>query len=174
MKTLPKELPDNNVIIGQVIGLYGVRGWVKVFSHTKPRESILNFNPWLIKRGDDWQEMALAEGRQQGKNIIARLAGVDDRDVAAQLMQADIAVERQQLPAIEDDEYYWTDLEGLQVITVDGATLGVVSHLLETGANDVLVVNGERQRLIPYVRDEVIRKVDLAQGEIIVAWDPEF
>lgn len=118
--------------------------------------------------------MVLAEGRQQGKNIIARLEGITDRDTATQMMQADIAVERQQLPATAKDEFYWADLEGLQVVTETGVELGTVSHLLETGANDVLVVEGERQRLIPYVRGDVVQHIDLAEGKMIVAWDPEF
>ena len=102
-----------------------------------------------------------------------------DRDSATALVGREIAVTRQQLPALDEGDYYWRDLLGLQVINLDDVTLGTVANLMETGANDVLVVeshsDGERQeRLIPYIREQVIRHVDLEQGVIRVDWDPDF
>ncbi len=162
------------VIVGRVAGVYGVRGWVKVLSYTEPPEQILDFQPWLVGDGATWRSMSMTAGRVHGKGLVAQLATIQDRDVAATLVGAEIAVRREQLPALARDEYYWTDLEGLQVVTTEGIELGVVDHFFETGANDVMVVQGERQRLIPYVRDDVVRAVDLVHGRLVVDWDPEF
>jgi 16S rRNA processing protein RimM len=165
---------DEMIILGRVSGLFGVKGWIKVYSHTSPRQGILGYKTWYLKQDGGWQRHALAAGQAQGKGVVAKLAGYDDRDQAAALIGIDIAVKREQLPKLAPGEYYWSDLEGLRVETVDGVDLGVVSHLFETGANDVLVVKGERERLIPYTRGEAIKEVDLQAGRIIVDWDPDF
>ena len=162
------------VVIGRIGGVYGVRGWVKVFAYTEPREAILDYPHWWVRLDDEWRPLALAEGRPHGKGLVARLADFSDRDAAQKLVGCDIGVPRSAMPPLGPDEFYWADLEGLRVITRDGVELGVVDHLLETGANDVLVVKGERERLIPYVRGEVVTEIDLAQGVMRVEWDPEF
>jgi 16S rRNA processing protein RimM len=159
------------VILGQVTGLYGVKGWVKVHSYTEPREAILDYKDWLLLRDGDWQAVRLAEGKRHGKTVIARLEGVDDRDVAATYVDNDIGVPREQLPDAGRDEFYWADLEGLQVVHSDGRILGNVAYLLATGANDVLVVKGDQEILIPFVQGEVIKDVDLAAGVINVDWE---
>src|SRR5512139_1413495 len=128
---------DDYLIVGRISGLYGVRGWVKLFSHTEPRDNILSYRTWYLRRANEWQPIELAEGRLHGKGVVARLAGCDDRDVAAGLVGSDIAILREQLQQAAPGEYYWTDLIGLSVRTVDGVELGVVDHLLETGSNDV-------------------------------------
>lgn len=166
---------DDYLIVGRINGLYGVRGWVKVFSHTEPRDNILNYHTWYLRRTNEWQPIELAEGRLQGKGVVARLAGCDDRDVAAGLIGSDIAILRDQLQQAAPDEYYWTDLIGLEVHTMDGVDLGIVDHLLETGANDVLVVlQGKHERLIPFIREQVVREIDLAGRKMVVDWDPDF
>lgn len=167
------ELDPKWVILGRVTGLFGVRGWVKVFSETVPRTNILDYPVWYLKRSGGWREYGLEEGHPQGKGIVARLAGCDDRDQAALLTGSEIAVPREQLPQAGEDEYYWTDLEGLRVSNLQGADLGRVDHLFETGSNDVMVVRGDRQRLIPFI-GSVVRRVDLDEGSIVVDWDPEF
>ncbi len=169
-----KEGSEQTVIVGRVAGVYGVRGWIKVHSYTEPAEQILDFQPWLVGSTNAWRPMSVTSGRRHGKGLIAQLESVADRERAVTLVGADIAVRRDQLPGLAQGEYYWTDLEGLRVVTAAGIDLGVVDHLFETGANDVLVVRGERERLIPYVRDEVVRRVDLEQGVLVVDWDPEF
>jgi len=163
------------VTLGYVSGLYGVRGWVKIFSDTDPREGILSYTPWYLDRGKGWETWQIEQGRRQGKNVVAKLVGCDDREAAAELMKATIAVRRDQLHAdLEAGEYYWTDLEGLEVVTTEGTALGRVDHLIETGANDVLVVKGDRERLIPFIPDQVVREVDLEDRRIVVDWDPDF
>ena len=114
------------------------------------------------------------EARQHGKGVVARLADCIDRDQAQALTGREIGIARDELPAAQPGEYYWHDLQGLSVVTLAGEPLGTVDHLLETGANDVLVVEGERERLIPFVMDQVIVRVDLDKGEIQVDWDKDF
>jgi len=162
------------VVIGRVSGLYGVRGWVKVHSYTAPRENILTYAPWYLCLEGRWRAMAPREGRLQAKAVVARLADCSDRNQAAALLGAEIAVRRDQLPEAGEDEYYWSDLEGLRVRTAQAVDLGVVDHLFETGANDVLVVHGDRERLIPYLWGRVVRSVDLREREMVVDWDPDF
>lgn len=168
------EVSKDLILLGRISGLYGVRGWVKVYSYTEPRENILGFSPWHVRLGGEWQFREVAEGRVHGKGIVARLSDVEDRDAAAALVGADIAISRDRLPAPAPGEYYWTDLIGLRVFTLAGAELGVVDHLLETGANDVLVVQGERERLIPFIREQVVVEIDLERGVMRVDWDPDF
>ena len=157
--------------MGRISGLFGVRGWVKVYSYTEPREAVLNYDRWLLRRKDGWQEATVAEGQRHGKTIIARIDGYVDREQAAGLVGADIGVPREAMPETERGQFYWSDLEGLRVVHRDGTELGKVAYLLETGANDVMVVQGEQERLIPFVLDTVILGVDLDKGEIEVDWE---
>ena len=171
---------NDMLVVGKVNGLFGVKGWVKVFSDTQPRKNILGYSPWYLKVDGSWQAYKLESGKVHGKGIIAHLEKCPDRDVAALLVGAQIAIRRDQLPALEEGEYYWSDLQGLKVITLDGIELGVVTELMETGANDVLVVRetsnkgNEQERLIPFIPEQVVTKVDLEQGVMTVDWDPDF
>ena len=160
------------LVLGRITGVYGLRGWVKVFSETDPRENVLSYSPWYI--GKSRIPRMLAEGRRHGKGIIARLQGCEDRDAAAALMGSEIAVRRDQLPPPSPDEFYWVDLEGLTVVTREGRELGRVDHLFATPSNDVVVVKGEREHLLPFLWDEVIKEVDFDQGVMRVDWDPDF
>jgi 16S rRNA processing protein RimM len=162
------------VALGRIGAPHGVRGWVRVQSWTRPPEAILGFGEWLVGEAGDRRPCRVAETAVSGKALVARLEGVDDREGAAALRHAEIAVPRDALPDPEPGEWYWADLEGLAVATVDGVPLGHVDHLLETGANDVLVVRGERERLIPWIMERTIRRVDPEQGRIVVDWDPDF
>lgn len=159
--------------MGRIVGVFGVEGWVKVESYSEPRINLGRYRPWSVLR--DGVEVRFDEPvlKPHGKGLIAKLAGVDDRDAAAALIGAEIRVPRDRLPKVGPGEHYWADLEGLAVRTVEGVELGVVSHLVATGANDVLVVRGDRERLLPYIPD-VIRCVDPGAGLIEVDWDPEF
>lgn len=159
------------MVLGRVSGLFGVRGWVRIFSHTEPREAILDYRRWYLQKGGDWQEKKVAEGQRHGKSVIARLENVDDRDAAAVLIGSNIAVPRSDLPEPGDGTYYWADLVGLRVVNCDGAELGKVAYVMETGANDVLVTGGDRERLIPFVADKVILGVDFDKGVINVDWE---
>jgi 16S rRNA processing protein RimM len=159
------------VVLGQITGLFGVRGWVKVYSYTEPREAVLNYDRWLLSGKDGWHEATVAEGQRHGKTVIVRIDGYDDRDQAARLIGTEIGIPREELPEAGGDQFYWSDLEGLAVVHRDGTELGKVDHLLETGAHDVMVVKGDQERLIPFVMKEVVLGVDLASGKIKVDWE---
>lgn len=161
-------------MLGRVGAPHGVRGWIRVQSEARPPESILDFERWLVETSAGWQAWELVDRRITNKGLIARLAGCDDRETALALRHAAIAVERAELPTPPPGEWYWADLVGLTVETVGGTSLGRVDHLLETGANDVLVVQGERERLIPWIADQVIREVDPGAGRLVVDWDEDF
>ena len=165
---------DKRVVLGQITGLFGVKGWVKVFSYTDPRDNIAAYPHWHLELDGRVLAANVESCRRQGKGVIAKLADVDDRDEAAAWLGAQISVRRTELPTPAPGEYYWADLEQLEVRTVTGVCLGRVHHLIATGANDVLVVRGEREHLIPFVEGQSVREVDLDRGVITVDWDPEF
>ncbi len=162
------------VTMGRVSGVYGVRGWLRVRSDCEPVEQLLAYSPWQLKTAAGWRSHLLEDGKAHGLGLVTKLATVDDREQARELVGADIAVDRSQLPALAQDEYYWDDLIGLGVITCDGEDLGRVTGLMQTGANDVLVVSGERERLIPFIREQVVLVVDAEARRIEVDWDPDF
>ncbi|MBT8143328.1 MAG: ribosome maturation factor RimM [Gammaproteobacteria bacterium] len=162
------------VTLGRVSGLHGVRGWLKVYSYTDPPNAIADYSPWCLEIQGQRSEYELERLQQHGNRLLARIRGVDNRDLAASLVGATITITRDQLPATSNDEYYWADLVGLEVVNEDGVRLGTVDRLFETGANDVVVVTGERERLIPWLVGQVIRKVDLKGRQLRVDWDADF
>ena len=193
---------SDKVILGRITGVYGVQGWLKVFSYTDPMESIIDYSPWYIRAENrkkaPWTEVKLAAGKRHAKTVIVRLEDCNDRDQAMAYIGSEIAIEQQQLEALQGkDEYYWRDLFGLRVVNLQGVELGIVKTLMETGVNDVLVVVSEkevaekereeiggaetedakadyRERLIPWTLDNAIIAVDIEQGVITVDWDPDF
>lgn len=171
-------MPGERILLGRVVGVFGVAGWVKIESFTEPRENLLKYRPWRLRLGEGEQVVELdverPRGRAQGKGMVAELPEVSDRDAAAKWVGAEIWVDRARLPKLKRGEIYWADLEGLTVIAQDGTRFGTVSHLFATGANDVLVVRGERERLIPYLPNSVVLSIDLDAREMRVDWDPEF
>jgi len=163
------------VTVGRVVGAWGVKGWIRVHSFTEPLENIIEFPVWTLCRDGRRQVVELEQGHPHGRGqVVAKLASIGDRDAAAALTGSDIEVARSALQPCRDGEYYWADLEGLEVAAVDGTSFGRVDHLLRTGSNDVLVVRGDRERLIPFVAGAVIKSVDLEAGRIVVDWDPAF
>lgn len=181
---------SEKIVVGRITGVYGVKGWVKIFSYTDPMESIVDYQPWFIraenKKNAPWTQITLEAGKRHAKTVVARLEHCDDRDQALTYVGNEIAIELQQLEALKrKNEYYWRDLIGLRVINQQGIELGSVKDLMETGANDVLVVvsdikaeNGEttkiRERLIPWTMKRAIIGVDLDKKVIEVDWDPDF
>ena len=163
---------DKQLALGYISAVHGIKGWVKVHSWTRPMEAILDYQPWLL--GEDKRPVKIIGGRKQGKGLAALLPGYDDREQAATLVGLQIFVRRDQLPATAADEYYWSDLEGLDVHTTKGEVLGRVERLMDTGANDVLVIRGEREHLVPFIQGQYVTRVDLEGGLIEVDWDPEF
>lgn len=164
---------DDLICVGHVLGAQGLKGWIRIFSNTSPRENIVNYSPWLIEQGNRLKTVAV-KGRLQGKNVVAKLEGIDDRTQAEALTGCQLFIRRQQLPGLEAGEYYWSDLIGLTVETPQGEPLGIVSGMLETGADDVMVLQGERERLIPFVMDEIVREVDLVKRRLVVDWSHDY
>lgn len=164
------------VVLGRITGLFGVKGWVKVYSETDPPANILDYSPWYLQLAGGWQAFEVQQGQVHGKGIIARLGTCTNRDEASPLLGAAIAVDRKQLPELAGDEYYWADLLGLEVLNQRDESLGRVDHLLETGANDVLVVITEdkQELLIPYIKGDVVKEIDLDKGCLRVDWNPDF
>lgn len=166
---------EKRLLLGKIVGLFGVDGWVKVESYTEPRTQIFKYRPWFLKHAGSEIEIDGAQGRAQGKGLVATLPEVGNRDAAAELIGAEIWVRRSALPRAKRGEYYWVDLEGVDVVTTEGVALGKVSHLFATGANDVMVVrDGARERMIPFVLKKFVHEVDLNAGRITVDWDPDF
>jgi len=173
--TTPTEGDERFVTLGRVSGAHGIQGWIKIRSETSPRENIVNYSPWHLLRNGRREVWKVKAGRLQGKAVVAKLEGCDDRNLADALVGAEIMVPRSMLPEITTvGEFYWADLVGLTVRTVEGVELGRIDRLFETGSNDVMVVQGDRERLVPYIWEQVVRDVDLQAGTMLVDWDPDF
>lgn len=165
---------EDDINVGNISGVFGVKGWLKVFSHTEARENILSYNPWILKKNNLVKSVKVIGGRVQGKLVVAQLDGITDREQAELLMGYQINITKQQLPKPAQGEYYWADLLGLDVENIEGIYLGKVDNLFETGANDVLVVLGERERAVPFLKGQTVKLVDLENRKIIVDWDADF
>jgi 16S rRNA processing protein RimM len=162
------------VILGRVSGVFGVKGWLKVQSYTEPRDNIVGFSAWTLRMNGVDRVFDVEDGHSHAGSVVAKLHGIDDRDRARELVGAEIVVVREQLPATAAGEFYWTDLEGLEVRTTTDIVLGKVDHLLATGGNDVLVLDSTPERLIPFVVGAVVKEVDLERGVIVVDWSPDY
>ncbi len=169
-------MPDRNspVVVGKLMGPHGVKGWLKVYSWTQPRENILSYNPWLLRQDGEWRSVKVIDGRKQGKSIVVSLDGIGDRDQALAMRDVEVAIRREQLDTLGRGEYYWSDLIGMQVRNLAGESLGEVTGLLETGADDVLVIRGDIERLVPFSQPQIVKSVDLDAGEIIVDWELDY
>jgi 16S rRNA processing protein RimM len=159
--------------MGRIGAPYGVKGWVRIQPYTEKAENLLAYSAWWVGREGEWRQTAVAEARVRGHALIARLEGCADREAAATLRGQSLAVPRAALPAPRAGEYYWVDLIGSRVVNGAGRELGLVTGVLATGANDVLVTGGERERLIPFIAP-VVREVDLAAGVIRVEWEADY
>lgn len=158
------------IVLGRIAGLHGLQGGLKVYSYTRPAEGILEHTPWYLDLGGAWQAVVRTDAYARRKRLIAYLEGFCDRDRATGLVGANIAVRRAQLRPLQVGEHYWVDLIGLEVYTLSGQHLGSVVGMLDTGANDVLIVRGQRDRLVPYVEGVYVRNVDLANRRLVIDW----
>ncbi|MGL9736409.1 MAG: ribosome maturation factor RimM [Symbiopectobacterium sp.] len=180
-KQLDPSSPINPIMMGLMGSTYGIRGWLRVFSSTEETESIFDYQPWYIQSQGSWQIVEIESWKHHNQDLIIKVKGVDDRDAANLLMNAEIVVDSTQFPDLEEGDYYWKDLFGCEVITSVGYQLGKVIDMMETGSNDVLVVKANlkdafcaKERLIPFLTGQVIKYVDLSTKTIEVDWDPSF
>ena len=178
---MDKASADNATTrVGEISGVHGVKGWVKIYSETAPKEKIFEYAPWsIVDQSGVSRAYKLLNWQSAGKGLIAQLEGIDDRDQALAMMGSVIEVGTDRFEPLEDGQYYWFQLQGLKVISRykgQDYNLGVVQKLMETGANDVLVVKSEdgQERLIPWTPKLHVLKVDLDMGQIEVDWDPDF
>lgn len=169
------DTQERRILLGRVHGAFGVRGELKLESFTDPGRAIFRYQPWILRdvQGRE-RELAGARGREGGKGLVATFPGIEDRDAAEAMRGTEVWVPRSALPPPAPGEYYWVDLEGLRVANVEGVDFGTVSHLFSTGANDVLVAQGDRERMIPFVTPDYVVSVDFEAGLVTVDWDPEF
>lgn len=158
------------VQLGKLVGIHGLKGWLKLHSYTEPREGIFDYRPLFI----GGQVIEKFDGKIQGKGLLLHLDGCDDRSSVEPLVGAAVEVERNQMPELSGGEYYWRDLEGLQVLSSEGHDFGRVAQLMSTGANDVLVVQGAKETLIPFIQGVYVLEVDLDAGRILVDWLPDY
>lgn len=165
----PKTIP-----VGKISGAFGVKGWLRVFSFTEPPGNILRYSPWLLLKNGTAKTVVVAESKSQGRYWLVRLEGLGDREQAAALAGSDVAIKPEQLPEPRAGEYYHADLIGLKVYNVQQIYLGEVDSVLTTGANDVLVLTGERERAVPFLQGHTVKNIDVAAGTLIVDWDADF
>jgi len=171
---------SEQIVVGRLGAVYGVKGWLKVQSFTDDPESIFEYSPWLLSQKTE-REMKVVEWRRHNNGLSARLEGISDRDEAARLTGADICITADELPALADDEFYWRDLIGMRVVNTKGYDMGVVEQIMPTASNDVLVVKansndgfGKSERLIPFIQSEYVTEVNKEEKRIQVEWPSDF
>lgn len=172
---------ESIVTLGKVGAVYGIKGWLKIHSYTDDPQAIFDYTPWSLNKGGKSQNIEVTDWKRHNNGLIAKFKGVDDRDLAQTFVSAEIEVDESQLPELPEGEFYWRDLIGMTVVNKQGYNLGVVCDILETGANDVLVIKanandafGKKERLIPYLFEQVIDSIDGDQKQINVDWEPGF
>ncbi len=172
---LPKQLEQDSewIVMGRIAAPFGIKGWVKVQSFSDDPGTLMDFDSWRIGRGDKHTVFHVDTVQDHSNTLVAKLDGIDDRDAAFALRAQEISIERSRLPPPADDEFYWSELIGLKVVNREGAVLGTVSSLMETGAHDLLVIKGVREHLIPFVA-AFVGKVDVAGGVIEVDWGEDY
>lgn len=181
------EVEEEKILLGRVSAAYGIKGWVRIYSFTDPVEQIFTYKPWILTRQGNSQTKKVCQGRVQGKGIVAQFEGCESRNQAEDLIGYEIWVDENTLPELMEGEYYWYQLEGLEVMNLAGEQLGKIDYLMNVGARDVMVIRQEadmksgqsslntkgekeKEHLIPFVNKEIVKKVDLDLGQILVDW----
>ena len=176
------ESGANPLTAGKITGCYGIKGWVKIHSFTDPEENLFRFGKWHLKRRGSLETIEFDAWKRHGKGMVAHITGVDDRTLAESFKGLEIVVDGDSLPTLDEGDFYWHQLQGLQVwgrepdTSDERVLLGEVDYLIETGANDVVVVKAtegsidERERLIPYLPDDTVVRVSLEEGVMEVDW----
>jgi len=171
-----KQSKETNdwVVVGRFGRVHGLKGFITIHSFTEPRDNILNYSGWHMNLKNQWQPIELLKIESNNKSITALIKGFEQRELASQLTNIDIAVKREALPELKSGEYYWHDLIGLKVINHKDEILGIITDIMPTGANDVLIVEGNQQHLIRYLPEKVVKMIDLEQQQIKVDWEAEY
>lgn len=174
------DTDSKRVVLGQLGKVHGIKGWLKLNSFTTPPQNILDYARLQAGIDKGWEELEIDQFRQQANDLLVHIKGIDDPESARRLTGVELAVSSDQMPEAEAGSYYWHELEGMTVTNQQGEIFGVVARLMETGANDVLVVQpgsdsiDERERLIPFLTDSVVRQVDTVNRKIVVDWEADY
>jgi 16S rRNA processing protein RimM len=174
MKTDAKDL----VVMGRIVAPYGVFGWLKIIPDTELFDTLLDYKTWWIGKDSQWRELKLETAKVHNDVLLVKLQGIEERDGAFACKGKLVAVPRASLPELSNEEYYWSDLIGLDVKNLQDVDFGKITDVLETGANDVIVVsgqdaNGMRERLIPFTAQTIL-EVSLERQSMLVDWDEDF
>ena len=163
---------DKKVFIGKVTGVHGIKGWLKIQSFSSPPENILNYPSWIIANQGLEDFYLIEQGKKLNNKIIVKLEKIDDRTTAEFLINSKIQILRSDLPKLTNESYYWSDLEGLNVLNSEDNMIGKIESLIETGANDVMVINRSKNKrvLIPFVMHEIIKEVNIELNFVKVDW----
>lgn len=166
-------MADDYLQVGKLGAVHGLKGWLKVHAFTEPLDKILQYSPWYLAGAETYQSFKVDAHRIQANGLVVHFAGLDTRELTAHLVNKGVFVKPSQLPKLKKNEYYWRDLIGLRVKNLDGIELGEVMSLLATGANDVLMIEGQKTHCVPYLPKQVIKEIDQQAGWMIVDWPDE-
>jgi len=165
---------DDWLIVGRFGRPHGIKGFVTVYSFTEPSDNILSYSDWHVFLNHCWQPIKLLSVQVHNKSIVAQIEGYPERESVARLTNLEIAIQRVQLAPLAPGEYYWHQLVGMKVINQQGQIFGQVVEVMPTGSNDVLVVQGEKKHLIPYLPGQFIIEINDESQTITVDWDMDF
>ncbi|QCI24450.1 ribosome maturation factor RimM [Buchnera aphidicola (Muscaphis stroyani)] len=169
--------PKKSLIVGKVGKSYGILGWITIFSFTEKKEKIFDYLPWFFLKDNKWIQIYLKNWKKYNKNFIILIKNIYDRSTVMQFTNSDIIIDKNQLPFLKKNEYYWYDIINYQVINTNQIYLGQVTDLLRTKYNDILIVknkknkNNHQNTLIPFIEKKIIKKIDLSKKIIIVIWN---
>jgi len=159
---------------------HGIKGWLRIHSFTEPQSNIGNYRVFCISSDAVRRKIEMDQIKQQGSGLVAHFRGYDQPEQAQQLVGLELQVDKAEMPKLQSGDYYWHQLQGLNIINLQGQKLGVVARLMETGANDVFVVSpsedsiDQHERLVPYLPDSVVKIIDLENKFIEVDWEADY
>jgi len=165
---------EEKIVMGKILGPHGIKGWIKIHPFTEKKDSLIDHKIFMASKDEKlWQSFEVESMDVGDKFILAKFKGVDDRNAAEKLNKFFISLDKSSLPKLDENNYYWHELIGLDVKNNEGMHFGKVDSLIETGANDVLVVLGDKEYLIPYIK-QVILEVNLETNTIRVDWQDDY
>ena len=167
-------MQDEWVIVGRFGRPHGIKGFVSVYSFTEPSDNILSYSDWHVSLNHSWQPIKILSVQIHNKTIVAQIEGYPERESVALLTNVEIAIRKEQLASLAPDEYYWHQLIGMKVINQQAQEFGLIIEIMPTGSNDVLVVQGEKRHLIPYLPGQFIIEINDKSQTMIVDWDMDF
>lgn len=160
-------------MLGKVAGTFGVKGWIKIKSYTEPVDNILDYGVWQLGRAERWTPVKVEAGRVTDKGVLAKLEGLESPEEARLKVGLELGVWRSEMPPPGPGEYYWNDLEGIEAVSEAGERLGKVERFEATPAGTVMVIRGDREHWVPFVKERIL-KVELDAGRIVVDWSPDW